>query len=120
MEELMLARIQFASTTLFHFIFVPLSIGLAFTSGSHANAVCCKKERNLQKDDEILGHVFPYQLCCRGCNRYYSRISIWNELVRIIHDLWGMYLEHHWQLKLYLPFLLNQLLLVYGFLDGIS
>lgn len=26
----MLARIQFASTTIFHFIFVPLSIGLAF------------------------------------------------------------------------------------------
>jgi cytochrome bd-type quinol oxidase subunit 1 len=30
MEKLTLARIQFASTTLFHFIFVPLSIGLAF------------------------------------------------------------------------------------------
>src|SRR5699024_1807477 len=29
MDALMLARIQFASTTLFHFIFVPLSIGLA-------------------------------------------------------------------------------------------
>ncbi|MBP1916525.1 cytochrome d ubiquinol oxidase subunit I [Lederbergia galactosidilyticus] len=30
MEEVILARIQFASTTLFHFIFVPLSIGLVF------------------------------------------------------------------------------------------
>lgn len=29
MDALILARIQFASTTLFHFIFVPLSIGLA-------------------------------------------------------------------------------------------
>lgn len=29
MDALLLARIQFASTTLFHFIFVPLSIGLA-------------------------------------------------------------------------------------------
>lgn len=29
MDKLLLARIQFASTTLFHFIFVPLSIGLA-------------------------------------------------------------------------------------------
>ena len=30
MEEVLLARLQFASTTLFHFIFVPLSIGLVF------------------------------------------------------------------------------------------
>ena len=30
MDPVMLARIQFASTTIFHFIFVPLSIGLAF------------------------------------------------------------------------------------------
>ncbi|GIN13729.1 cytochrome ubiquinol oxidase subunit I [Shouchella clausii] len=30
MEEVILARLQFASTTLFHFIFVPLSIGLVF------------------------------------------------------------------------------------------
>ena len=29
MDVLDLARLQFASTTLFHFIFVPLSIGLA-------------------------------------------------------------------------------------------
>ena len=30
MSELFLARFQFASTTLFHFIFVPMSIGLVF------------------------------------------------------------------------------------------
>ncbi|MFP3813253.1 cytochrome ubiquinol oxidase subunit I, partial [Bacillus sp. SIMBA_005] len=30
MSELVLARIQFASTTLFHFLFVPMSIGLVF------------------------------------------------------------------------------------------
>ena len=30
METLELARIQFASTTIFHYFFVPLSIGLAF------------------------------------------------------------------------------------------
>lgn len=30
MDPVMLARIQFASTTIFHFIFVPISIGLAF------------------------------------------------------------------------------------------
>ncbi|MBO1910991.1 cytochrome ubiquinol oxidase subunit I, partial [Microvirga sp. 3-52] len=29
MDPLILARIQFASTTLFHYLFVPMSIGLA-------------------------------------------------------------------------------------------
>ncbi|WP_144015975.1 cytochrome ubiquinol oxidase subunit I, partial [Listeria innocua] len=30
MDKLFLARFQFASTTIFHFLFVPLSIGLVF------------------------------------------------------------------------------------------
>jgi cytochrome d ubiquinol oxidase subunit I len=30
MDALDLARLQFATTTIFHFFFVPLSIGLAF------------------------------------------------------------------------------------------
>lgn len=30
MDQLLLARFQFASTTIFHFLFVPLSIGLVF------------------------------------------------------------------------------------------
>lgn len=30
MDQVILARIQFASTTLFHYIFVPMTIGLAF------------------------------------------------------------------------------------------
>ena len=31
MDPLMIARLQFASTTIFHYFFVPVSIGLAFT-----------------------------------------------------------------------------------------
>lgn len=30
MDTLLLARIQYAATTIFHFFFVPLSIGLVF------------------------------------------------------------------------------------------
>ena len=49
MEELMLARIQFASTTLFHFIFVPLSIGLAFMIAVMQTLYLVKKKEIYKK-----------------------------------------------------------------------
>ncbi|MGR6009328.1 cytochrome ubiquinol oxidase subunit I [Bacillus cereus] len=47
METLELARIQFASTTIFHYFFVPLSIGLAFIIALMQNVICSKGTRNL-------------------------------------------------------------------------
>src|SRR5205814_4563890 len=49
MEELMLARLQFASTTLFHFIFVPLSIGLAFMIAVMQTLYLIKKKEIYKK-----------------------------------------------------------------------
>ena len=58
MEILMLARIQFASTTLFHFIFVPLSIGLAFIIAIMQTLYVVKKKEVYKKMTKFLGNFF--------------------------------------------------------------
>ncbi|BBP93194.1 hypothetical protein BsIDN1_68120 [Bacillus safensis] len=56
MSELFLARFQFASTTLFHFIFfVPMSIGLVFIVALMQTLYVVKKKDIYKKDGEVLG-----------------------------------------------------------------
>ncbi|MGR5863864.1 cytochrome ubiquinol oxidase subunit I [Bacillus cereus] len=47
METLELARIQFASTTIFHYFFVPLSIGLAFIIAIMQTLYVVKRARSI-------------------------------------------------------------------------
>ncbi|PIK30850.1 cytochrome ubiquinol oxidase subunit I, partial [Bacillus siamensis] len=49
MSELVLARIQFASTTLFHFLFVPMSIGLVFMVALMETLYVVKKQETYLK-----------------------------------------------------------------------
>ena len=67
-----LARIQFAMTTVFHFFFVPFSIGLALVVAIMETMYVVKKEERYRKMAKFR---------CWGCNRDYSRISVWDELV---------------------------------------
>lgn len=58
MEEVLLARLQFASTTLFHFIFVPLSIGLAFIIAVMQTMYVVKKDEVYLKMTKFWGIFF--------------------------------------------------------------
>ena len=58
MEDLILARIQFASTTLFHFLFVPLSIGLAFIIAIMQTMYVVKKKEIYKKMTQFWGNFF--------------------------------------------------------------
>ncbi len=62
MDPVFLARFQFAATTIFHFFFVPLSIGLVFMVALMETLYVVKKK-------EI------------GRNWDYTGIPIWDELV---------------------------------------
>ena len=75
-----LARIQFAMTTVFHFFFVPFSIGLALVVAIMETMYVVKK-RNVIVKWPSFGKYIPIKLRCWGCNRDYSRISVWDELV---------------------------------------
>lgn len=75
-----LARIQFAMTTVFHFFFVPFSIGLALVVAIMETMYVVKK-RNVIVKWPSFGEIYSIKLRCWGCNRDYSRISVWDELV---------------------------------------
>ncbi len=58
MSELVLARIQFASTTLFHFLFVPMSIGLVFMVALMETLYVVKKQETYLKMAKFWGISF--------------------------------------------------------------
>ena len=39
-DPVSLARLQFAMTALYHFLFVPLTLGLSFLLGDHGDRLC--------------------------------------------------------------------------------
>lgn len=60
MDKLFLARFQFASTTIFHFLFVPLSIGLVFMVALMETLYVVKGKEIYKKNVEVLGTHIPY------------------------------------------------------------
>ena len=53
-----LARIQFAMTTVFHFFFVPFSIGLALVVAIMETMYVVKKEERYRKMAKFWGNIF--------------------------------------------------------------
>ena len=58
MDALLLARIQFAATTIFHFFFVPLSIGLAFIVALMETLSAIKKNEIYERMARFWGKFF--------------------------------------------------------------
>ncbi len=50
-----LSRWQFALTALYHFLFVPLTLGLIFFAGYHGNHLRGHRQNNLPRYDALLG-----------------------------------------------------------------
>lgn len=92
MEELMLARIQFASTTLFHFIFVPLSIGLAFIIAIMQTLYVVKKEEVYKKMAQFWGKFFLINFAVgvvTGIIQEFQFGMNWSSYSRFVGDVFG-------------------------------
>ena len=57
MDPLILARLQFAITTVYHFFFVPLTLGLSILVAAHGNVLRAHRQRCLQAHDQVLGQA---------------------------------------------------------------
>ncbi|MCB2527258.1 cytochrome ubiquinol oxidase subunit I, partial [Listeria monocytogenes] len=57
MDKLFLARFQFASTTIFHFLFVQLSIGLVFMVALMDTLYVVKGKEIYKKMSKFWGHI---------------------------------------------------------------
>ncbi len=83
MDALMLARLQFAITTVYHFFFVPLTLGLSILVALMETFLCAHWSGSVQTDDQVLGEAVRHQFC-HGCgDRHCAGISVWHELVGI-------------------------------------
>ena len=81
MDIVDLARFQFAMTTVFHFFFVPFSIGTAFVVAILETFYVRTKNEAYKKLAKFWGKYLPIELCSRCCYRFDPRIPIWDELV---------------------------------------
>ncbi|MFD1206515.1 MULTISPECIES: cytochrome ubiquinol oxidase subunit I [Sporosarcina] len=92
MEEVLLARIQFASTTLFHFIFVPLSIGLALIIAIMQTMYVVKKEEIYMKMTKFWSVFFLINFAIgvvTGILQEFQFGMNWSQYSRFVGDVFG-------------------------------
>ncbi|PAF21576.1 cytochrome ubiquinol oxidase subunit I [Terribacillus saccharophilus] len=92
MDVVELSRIQFASTTLFHFLFVPLSIGLAFIIAIMETMYVVKKNDKYKKMAKFWGHIFLINFAVgvvTGILQEFQFGMNWSEYSRFVGDVFG-------------------------------
>ncbi|MEM5672202.1 cytochrome ubiquinol oxidase subunit I [Bacillus cereus] len=75
--------IQFASTTIFHYFFVPLSIGLAFIIALMQTLYVVKGQEIYKKMTKFWTQIFLVNFAVGVVTRYSTRIPVWYELVNL-------------------------------------
>ncbi|OZI12486.1 cytochrome ubiquinol oxidase subunit I [Bacillaceae bacterium SAS-127] len=92
MEELLLARLQFGATTIFHFLFVPLSIGLVFMVALMETFYVVKKKEIYKKMAKFWGHLFLLNFVVgvvTGIIQEFQFGMNWSEYSRFVGDVFG-------------------------------
>lgn len=92
MEQLILARIQFAATTIYHFLFVPLSIGLAFIIAIMQTLYVVKKEDIYRDMAKYWGKFFVINFVVgvvTGIIQEFQFGMNWSEYSRFVGDVFG-------------------------------
>ena len=92
MDPVMLGRIQFASTTIFHFLFVPLSIGLAFLIAIMETMYVVKGNELYKKMAKFWGKLFLINFAVgvvTGILQEFQFGMNWSEYSRFVGDVFG-------------------------------
>ncbi|MEH7513094.1 cytochrome ubiquinol oxidase subunit I [Gottfriedia acidiceleris] len=92
MSVLELARIQFGSTTIFHFLFVPLSIGLVFMVAIMETLYVFRKKEEYKKLTKFFGHLFLINFAVgvvTGIIQEFQFGMNWSEYSRFVGDVFG-------------------------------
>lgn len=92
MDAVLLARIQFAATTIFHFFFVPLSIGLAFIVALMETLSVIKKNELYEKMARFWGKFFLINFVVgvvTGIIQEFQFGMNWSDYSRFVGDVFG-------------------------------
>ena len=92
MDVLDLARIQYAVTTIFHFFFVPLSIGLIFMVAIMETLYVVKKQKVYLDMSLFWGKIFLLSFAIgvvTGILQEFQFGMNWSEYSRFVGDVFG-------------------------------
>lgn len=92
MDQLLLARLQFAVTTVYHFFFVPLTIGLVFTVAIMETLYVKKKNDTYKKMTKFWGHLFLINFAVgvvTGIIQEFQFGMNWSDYSRFVGDVFG-------------------------------
>lgn len=92
MDQLILARFQFAVTTVYHFFFVPLSIGLVFMVALMETLYVVKKKEIYKKMAKFWGHLFLINFAVgvvTGIIQEFQFGMNWSDYSRFVGDVFG-------------------------------
>ena len=84
MDPLDIARWQFAITTVYHFLFVPITIGLSAMVAGYADGLGADRQPALAAADEVLRQAVPDQLRDRRRHRDRAGVPVRDELERLL------------------------------------
>ena len=92
MDQVSLARLQFAVTTIYHFFFVPLTIGLVFTVALMETLYVAKKNEIYKKMAKFWGHLFLINFAVgvvTGIIQEFQFGMNWSNYSRFVGDVFG-------------------------------
>ncbi len=92
MDQLFLARIQFAVTTIYHFFFVPLTIGLVFMVALMQTLYVVKNQEIYKKMAKFWGHLFLINFAVgvvTGIIQEFQFGMNWSDYSRFVGDVFG-------------------------------
>ena len=92
MDELLLGRLQFGITTVYHFIFVPLSIGLAFFVAVMETLYVMKKQEVYKNMAKFWGKLFLIVFAVgvvTGIIQEFQFGMNWSDYSRFVGDVFG-------------------------------
>lgn len=92
MDALLLARIQFAATTVFHFFFVPITIGMVFLIAIFESIYVKTGDEHYKRITKFFGHLFLINFAVgvvTGILQEFQFGMNWSEYSSFVGDVFG-------------------------------
>ena len=92
LDPLLLARIQFAATTVFHFFFVPITIGMVFLIAIFESIYVKTGDEHYKRITKFFGHVFLINFAVgvvTGILQEFQFGMNWSEYSSFVGDVFG-------------------------------